>query len=142
MILTRSEISIQLTYSPEEYNEFNLATAAFRREINNTLRGEISTLDDEDKKYFRTLNDEFIQTLDYIDSAMIVTRTETGFQLIFSVQEFDKFNLNIGYLRDDLIGFQEWYVSRGECKKSDALEASQDLIDIFFRLMGWVTNEF
>jgi hypothetical protein len=38
MIIKRSETSTQLTYTPEEYNEFNLATVAFRREINNTKK--------------------------------------------------------------------------------------------------------
>ena len=136
MILTRTETSIQLTYTPEEYSEFNHTTIAFRREIDDTLRNQISILYDDDKEYYRTLNDEFLQTLDYIDTAMIVVRSETGFQLIFSVQEFEKFNCNIGYLRMDLLGFQEWYHSRGEYENENALEASQDLIDIFMRLLG------
>jgi hypothetical protein len=76
MIITRSETSIQLTYSPKEYDEFNHAIVAFRREINGTLRNQILSLDNDSKEYFLTLTDELAQTLDYIDSAMIVTRTE------------------------------------------------------------------
>jgi hypothetical protein len=137
MILTRSETSIQLTYTPKEYDEFNHALVSFRREINTTLRDRISSLDDNDKEYWRTLRDEFIQTLDYIDSAMIVSRTKDGFHLIFNVEEFEKFTDNIGFVRMDLSGFQEWHHCRGECEKEKALEAAQNIIDIFFRLLGY-----
>ena len=136
MILTRSDTSIHLTYTPTEYEQFNHALVAFRGEINTTLRDQIPLLNNNDKEYFRTLNEEFIQTLDYIDRAMIVTRRDGGFQLIFDVEEFEKFDQNIGLLRMDLMGFQEWYHSRGEYEKGNAFEAARDLIDIFFRLLG------
>jgi hypothetical protein len=137
MILTRSDTSIQLTYTPKEYDEFNHALVAFRKEINTTLRDQLPTLNDNDKEYWRTLNEEFIQTLDYIDRAMIVTRREGGFQLLFNVEEFEKFSDNIGFLSMDLRGFQEWYHCTGEYEKENAVEAAQDLIDIFFRLLGY-----
>jgi hypothetical protein len=136
MMLTRSETSIQLIYTPKEYEEFNHALVAFRREINTTLRDQITSLDDSDREYWQTLNEEFIQTLDYIDRAMIVIRREGGFQLFFNVEEFERFDSNIGFLRMDLCGFQEWYHSRGEYEKENALEAAQDLIDISIRLLG------
>jgi hypothetical protein len=77
-----------------------------------------------------------MHTLDYIDRTMIVSRTETGIQLTFSVQEYEKFDENIALLRLDLGGFQEWYNRRGEHEKEDALEDSQNLIDILMRLLG------
>jgi hypothetical protein len=67
---------------------------------------------------------------------MIIARTKTGFQLTLNAQAFDKFNDNIGYLSLDLFRFQEWYEHKGEYEKEKALEASQDLIDIFIRLLG------
>ena len=73
MMLTRSETSIQLIYTPKEYEEFNHALVAFRREINTTLRDQITSLNDSDREYWQTLNEEVIQALDYIDRAMIVT---------------------------------------------------------------------
>jgi len=42
MILTRSETSVQLTYTLGEYREFNHAIVAFRNEITGTLRNEVS----------------------------------------------------------------------------------------------------
>jgi hypothetical protein len=52
MILTRSETSIQLTYTLEEYKEFNYAIVNFRNELAGTLRSEIPNLQGKDKKYF------------------------------------------------------------------------------------------
>jgi len=63
MMLTRTETCIQLTYTLEEYKEFNHAIVAFSNEIAGTLRNEIPGLQDEDKEYFETLNDDFIHTL-------------------------------------------------------------------------------
>ena len=68
---------------------------------------------------------------------MVVSRTKGGFQLFLNVEEFERFDNNIGFLRMDLCGFQEWCHSRGEYEKENALEASQDLIDIFMRLLGY-----
>jgi hypothetical protein len=67
MILTRSKTSIQLTYTAEEYNEFNDAALGLRNEIVGTLRNEVPNLHHDDKEYFETLTDELVQTLDYID---------------------------------------------------------------------------
>ena len=50
--------------------------------------------------------------------------------------EYDKFQDAIGYLRTDLTCFQDWYNSRGEHEKSDALDNLQDLLDNFIYLMG------
>ena len=136
MILARSETAIQLTYTLEEYKEFNHAVVAFRSEINSTLRNEIGNLHGDDKEYFATLNDEFLYTLEYIDRTMIATRTASGIQLTFSVQEYEKFNDNISFLRFDLSGFQEWHHDRGEYEKEDAFENAQNLVDIFMRLLG------
>jgi hypothetical protein len=136
MIVTSSESATQLTYSLEEYEQFSRAAAAFRKEINSTLRSEILNLNRESKKYFRKLMDEFIQSLEYIDRTVIVTRAGAGIQLTFSVKKYTKFNDNIGFLRLDLCGFQEAYHYEGEHEKANALEAAQDLIDIFIRLLG------
>jgi hypothetical protein len=136
MILTRNETSIQLTYTPKKYAEFNHALVAFRRELSTRLRDIIPSLDDNDREYFRTLSDEFIQSLDYIDRA-IATRTEAGIQLTLNAQEFDKFDESIGFLSIDLYGFQEWYHRSGEREKEKAIDAVQDLTDIFFRLLGY-----
>jgi hypothetical protein len=136
MILTRTETCIQLTYTLEEYKEFNHAIVAFRNEIAGTLRNEIPGLQDEDKEYFETLNDEFIHTLDYIDRTMVCSRTETGMRLTFSVDEYDKFDENIGLLRIVLNNFQEWHNHRGEYERANALENLQNLIDVFMSLLG------
>src|SRR5262249_4047823 len=114
----------------------NHALGSFRNEINTTLRHQITSLNQDDKEYWRTLNEELIETLNYIDSGMIVGRAKGGFQLILDVEEFEKFDNNIGFLRMDLCGFQEWYHCRGEYEKEKALEAAQDVIDIFVRLLG------
>jgi hypothetical protein len=100
------------------------------------LKSQISSLDDSDKEYWQTLNDELIQTLDYIDSGMIIIHTKGGFQLIFNVEEFEKFDSNIGFLRMDLCSFQEGYHCKGQYEKEKALEAAQDVIDIFVLLLG------
>lgn len=136
MILTRSETSIQLTYSLEEFKEFNHTLVKFRNEITGTLRNKVPDLRGEDKEYFETLRDEFIHTLDYIDHTMFITRTAAGLQLTFGVQEYEKFDNNLGFLRYDLDGFQEWYNSKGEYEKVDALENIHKLIDIFIPLLG------
>jgi hypothetical protein len=136
MILTRTETCIQLTYTLEEYKEFNHAIVAFSNEIAGTLRNEIPALKDEYKEYFETLNDDFIHTLYYIDRTMVCSRTETGMRLTFSVDEYDKFDENIGLLRIYLNNFQEWRNHRGEYEKANALENLQDLIDVFMRLLG------
>jgi hypothetical protein len=44
MILSRSETSVQLTYTLEEYKEFNHAIVSFRSEITETLRNQIFDL--------------------------------------------------------------------------------------------------
>jgi hypothetical protein len=136
MILTRTETCIQLTYTLEEYKEFNHAIVAFRNEISGTLRNEIPGLQDEDKEYFETLNDEFIHTLDYVDRTMVCSRTETGMRLTFSVDEYDKLDENIGLLRIVLNNFQERHNHRGEYEKANALENLQNLIDVFMSLLG------
>jgi hypothetical protein len=116
MILIRSETSIQLTYTPKEYDEFNHALVAFRRELSTTLRDIIPSPDDNDREYFRTLSDEFIQSLDYIDR-LIATRTEAGIQLTLNVQEFDKFDQNMGLLSMDLFGSKSGIVVGAHMKR-------------------------
>jgi hypothetical protein len=136
VILTRTETCVQLTYTLDEYKEFNRAIVAFRTEINGTLRNEIFGLQDTVKEHCETLHAEFISTLDYIDRSMLCSRTETGMRLTFSVDKFDKFNDNIALLSIDLFGFQAWHVHTGECEKADALENLHCLTDIFMRLLG------
>ena len=68
MILTRSETSVQLTYTLGEYREFNHAIVAFRNEITGTLRNEVSRFHGETKEYFTILEQELIHTLDYVAS--------------------------------------------------------------------------
>jgi hypothetical protein len=104
MILSLSETSVQLSYTLDEYREFNQAIVAFRNEITSTLRNEVSCFrfDGEMKEYFVNLEREFIDTLDYIDRSMLCSRTETGMRLTFSVDEYSKFDENIGLLRIDL----------------------------------------
>jgi hypothetical protein len=109
---------------------------AFRNEINTTLRNEIHNLHDDDKEDFATLSDELIDTLEYIDHTMIVTPVATNIQLTFSVEGYERFNNNIGFLRFDLSGFQEWHHERREYEKADAFGNAQNLIDIFIRLLG------
>jgi hypothetical protein len=120
MILSRSETGVQLTYTLEEYKKFNHAIVTFRNEITETLRNEVLDLQGDDKEYLETLINEFIHTLDYIDRSMVCSRTEAGMRLTFSVDEFDKFDENIGLLSIDLYGFQEWYNHTGEWEKADA----------------------
>jgi hypothetical protein len=138
MILTRSETSVQLTYTLEEYREFNHAIVTFRNEITSTLRNEVSSFDfdGETKEYFEILDQEFIHTLDYVDRWMLCYRTDSGMRLTFRIDEYDKFNENIGLLRIDLSYWQECYHDRGEYEKKDGLENLQDLIDVFSRLLG------
>jgi hypothetical protein len=136
MILTRSETSVQLTYTLGEYREFNHAIVAFRNEITGTLRNEVSRFHGETKEYFTILEQELIHTLDYVDRSMLCSRTETGMRLTFSIDEYAKFDENIRLLRIDLNYWQEWYHDRGEYEKKDGLENLQDLIDVFSRLLG------
>lgn len=136
MNLTRSETSVQLTYTLEEYKEFNHAIVAFRNEITCTLKNEVSPFHGETKEYFEILIQEFIHTLDYVDRSMLWSRTETGMRLTFSIDEYDKFDDNRALLRIDLNYWQECYHDRGEYEKKDGLENLQDLIDVFSRLLG------
>jgi len=136
VILTRTETCVQLTYTLDEYKEFNHVIVAFRNEITTTLRNETHDLQDDDKEYFSMLADKLVHTLDYIDRTMVCSRTETGMRLTFIIDEYDKFNENIGLLRMDLCGFQEFYNHRGEYEKEDDLENIEELIDIFVRLLG------
>jgi hypothetical protein len=115
MILTCSESNVQLTYTFDEQKEFACAIEAFRREINTTLRKEISAL----RGPPRERHDEFIESLDYIDSTMIIARSHAE----TDIREFEEFIENIGVLRIYLTVFQKWYHDRGEH------ENSQDLID-------------
>jgi hypothetical protein len=137
MNLTRIESSVQVTYTPKEYDEFNLGLVSLRNEIRTTLTHRIASLDNNDREYWRTLKAEFVQALEYIDSATIAIRTEGGFQLIWKVEEFEKFTDNLRCLRMDLGGFQEWHHRRGEYEKEKALDAAQDVINTFFRLLGY-----
>lgn len=136
VILTRTETCVQLTYTLDEYKEFNHVIVAFRNEITTTLRNETRDLQDDDKEYFSLLADKLVHALDYIDRTMVCSRTETGMRLTFIIDEYDKFNENIGLLRMDLCGFQEFHNHRGEYEKEDALENIEDLIDVFVRLLG------
>jgi hypothetical protein len=136
MILTRSETSVQLIYTLDEYREFNRAIVAFRNEITCALRHEVSRFDGETKEYFVNLEREFIDTLDYVDRSMLCSRTATGLRLTFNIEEYAKFDENLELLRIDLNYWQEWYHDRGEYKKKDDLESLQDLIDVFGRLLG------
>ena len=135
MILTRGETSIQLTFTLDEYRQFNTAIVEFRNEVIGTFSNGIPNLGPEDREYFDTLQDDFMHTLNYIDRT-IVSRTQAGIRLTFSVREYDMFGENIGLLRLDVTGFQEWYNSRGEYQKENDLENLQRLIDIFMRLLG------
>jgi hypothetical protein len=136
MILTYSENSVQLAYTPDEYEEFQRAIAAFKQVINDTLRKEISNLPGDIRKDYRGLIHEFKQSLEYIEHSVIVTRSNAGMQLTLDTGEFDKFDNNIGILRIFLSDFQDWYHDRGEYEKRDALENAQDLIDMFMVLLG------
>jgi hypothetical protein len=142
MIVTQSENNIQLTYALDEYEEFQCAIAAFTQEINNTLRKELLNLPGDIRKYFCELIHEFIESLDYIDHSMFVTRLNTGIQLTLDTREFDKFANNIGILRIYLSDFQDWYHDRGEYEKRNALENAQDLIDTFMVLLGGKRIEY
>ena len=136
VILTRTETCVQLTYTLDEYKEFNHAIVAFRNEITTTLINAIPDLHDDDKEYFSLLTDDLVHTLDYIDHTMVCYRTETGMRLTFIIDEYNKFNENIGLLRLDLSGFQQFHNHRGEYEKEDTLENIQDLVDVFIRLLG------
>jgi hypothetical protein len=67
---------------------------------------------------------------------MVVTPTEAGIMLTFSADDYERFNTNVGLLRFDVSGFQEWHYHKGEHEKVNAFEHSQNLIDIFVRLLG------
>jgi hypothetical protein len=121
VILTRTETCVHLTYTLDEYKEFNHAIAAFGNEIATTLRNETPALHDDDKEYFNELMNQLIHTLDYVDRTMVCFRTETGMRLTFIIDEYDKFNENIGLLRMDLFDFQEFCNQRGEYGKENAL---------------------
>jgi len=136
MILTYSDDNVQLAYNPDEYKEFQCAVSAFRKEVSNTLRKEVSNLPDDIGEHFQELIDEFKESLNYIDHSMIVTRSNACTQLTLDTREFDKFGNNTGILRIYLSDFQEWYHDRGEYENRDALENAQDLIDMFMVLLG------
>jgi hypothetical protein len=136
MILTHSESNVQLTYTLDEHKEFTCTIEAFNREINATLRKEISDL----RYLTRELRDEFIETLDELVHRMIIVRSNAGLQLIFDITEFLKFTEDLEALRISLNDFQEWYDKRDEYEKAKALENSQDLIDKLIALLGIKLN--
>jgi hypothetical protein len=136
LILTRGEASIQLTYTPDEYEEFNRAAVAFRNEITGTLQKEIVKFRGDSREYWDTFVREFVEMLDSIDHVTITTRVEPGFQLTFGVEQFTTFDNNIGFLSLDLLGLQEGYEGRGEYDKCNALENLQHLVNAFVRLLG------
>jgi len=137
MILIVNESGVHLTSTLEEFRKFNETIVRFRYALDDAFRTKIPAVEDEEsKEHFNTLQDDFAHSLKYMDQGMVICRAPGGIRLMLDRAEYDKFRGCHRLPQNGPNLFQDWYNSRGEHEKSDALDNLQDLLDNFIYLMG------
>jgi len=131
-----NKTNVQLTYTLEEYQEFNEFIPLYRNWFTITMRDRIPEPNPDDVEYLANLQNELTDVLNYIAHDLPVVRTKKEvIKLMFKSEKYYNLVDNIGFLQMDLLGYQDWYIHVGDYVKEESLEKLLDLNDVFMRLL-------